>query len=203
MFQQRFFSYRIALPCVSRATCCRKRGGLGSRAGQDPALPIRAPLPCQGWGGQRLPSHSRPAETLVQSPVFSPALRCSLLRRRLHLFIPLPGLPAAPQHPRLCPGWRVSGGSFARGSLRFCRGPGSAGLHHALLHWFLSELLYSLSSFITFNLTLALIGINITVPCVREPLVSVLQDSFLLPAPVLLFPSRSTTGCSGGVGLRC
>lgn len=95
------------------------------------------------------------------------------------------GASAAPQHPHLCPS-----------SLRFCRGQGSVAPHYALLHCFLSELLHSLSGFIIFNLTLALIGINISVPCVTEPLVSSLQGSSLLPTPILLFSSRSMfTGC--------
>lgn len=68
--------------------------------------------------------------------------------------------------------------------------------HHALLHWFLSKLLHSLSGFITFNLTLTLIGINITALHMMEPLESVLWGSSLLPAPVLLFLSSSMfTGC--------
>lgn len=68
--------------------------------------------------------------------------------------------------------------------------------HHALLHWFLSELLHSLSAFITFNLTLALIGINMTALHVTEPLESVFWGSLLLPAPVSLFLSNTMfTGC--------
>lgn len=78
----------------------------------------------------------------------------------------------------------------------FAACPGSMAPHYALLHWFLSELLHSLSGFIIFNLTLALIGINISVPCVTEPLVSSLQGFSLLPAPILLFSSRNLfTGC--------
>lgn len=111
------------------------------------------------------PCHS-PPEMLVQSGAPSPAL-C----RGLCLSIP-PGFWSTPA-PVL---WLEGvGGALSRALPTL----GRVIPHYTLLHWFAPELLYSLSGF-SFQLTLTLVGINITAPPMTDFCVSTL--GFLIPA---------------------
>lgn len=170
------------MPCVSQASDAKRERVFAQQQGRTQFLPLGPPCPATATP-QRC--WCRFQCLLLPFSAASSAGDC--------VYSLSPGVSAASQHPGLCPS-----------SLCFHRGPSSVVPHHALLCWFLSELLHSLSGFIAFDLTLTLTGINITAPCVTEPLMSVLWGASLLPAPILLFPSRSTfTGCQGGLGPRC